>query len=922
MKKIVLLGKFQEKVLILSVPFIFGFGGLFISQEIVTSQSVKFITALFSIALPSIITINMLLKYRFSKKEKYVLIGGILLLFTAGIWIISKTSVNPFWYDNLPEEIRRLSELIGLGSFLLGILSFVVILVRREENIDELAERFKTLAEHISEGYVLSSPDGVVIDVNEQLCRFLGITRKEIVGNMVSYLVKKYNTSRVEENWIARSYGISGEYEVELEVNNQKKYFWIHGTPIFDKRGRHKATLATVKNITEIKTLSSKVQKYAEELEEKVQEQTRKLKESEENLRKLIMTMNEGFVLLDLQQRIEMVNECFCKMIGRDTQQILGHYIFEFLETSDFMKLVSLFEMSDIESRKEITFLTSDEKEVPTIVSISVIPGETPESNRYSLVVSDLTQQKKMQIELEERTYQLEKLNEELKRYGKNKDAFLSNVSHELRTPISTIQGYIEMLLSGTMGPLTEQQKNAITVMLRNVERLLRLVNEMIEFSRMEIKGVQINKKLFTIKELIQENVAFNRPKVIAKQITMAEEYPCENVYVWADRDKISQVIGILLNNAVKFTDTGGKIDIKVNICDNKTLEISVSDTGIGIPSEYKVKIFEKFFQVDSSPTRKYEGTGIGLAIAKGIVESHGGEITVDSEVGRGSKFTVQLPDSIFYCKYTEKERVEQSNMSKIVIVDSEKILLDAFQSQFEDSKESIYWTRNLFEALRIVEGLEPNIVLVNTYEKELENVRPLINMIEEHPLSDDAVFLFIIDENINITKSYLKSFPENVYFIKKPFSLDYLVKTMDVLYHGEHLDKMICMDKKEKEKGKLVMIYEPETTLREFLNLMMSFYKIPSLVTDNFENYVTSILKFNSTNLVIDGDSLKVEDLNNIKQTLEGKRIVFLLSSIHQKKEAILEVIADAQILEKPFLFDDLMNLLDIHEEVKAVLN
>ncbi|MGC9053520.1 MAG: PAS domain-containing sensor histidine kinase, partial [Candidatus Hydrogenedens sp.] len=369
----------------------------------------------------------------------------------------------------------------------------------------------------------LTNPDGIIVDVNEQFCRFIAITKNEIIGSTVANMVRLYNISAVEQNWLTRSYGISGEYEVELEVNNQKKYLWIHGTPIFDKKGKHKATLATVKDITELKVLSAKVQKHADELKTKVEEQTRKLRESEENLKKLIMTMNEGFLLIDIQHKIVMVNECFCKMIGREEEQVLGHYIYEFLESAEVIRLLPLLEMVDIEKRREIMFIRSDEKEVPTLVSVSVIPNEDLKEIRYSLVISDLSQQKKMQNELEERTIQLEKLNEELRQYGKNKDAFLSNVSHELRTPISTIQGYIEMFLSNTLGTLTEQQKNAMEVMLRNVERLLRMVNEMIEFSRIEIKGLQIKKKLFSVKELVKENTSFNNPKILAKQINLIE---------------------------------------------------------------------------------------------------------------------------------------------------------------------------------------------------------------------------------------------------------------------------------------------------------------------------------------------------------------------------------------------------------------
>ncbi|MGC8846665.1 MAG: PAS domain-containing sensor histidine kinase, partial [Candidatus Hydrogenedens sp.] len=889
MKEFLKLSKSQGKIISLFIPFIFGFGGLFISQEIMNTSNTRFITALLSIALPSFITITMLNKYKFSRREKSILIGGIILLFTSGIWIISKTSLNPYWYDNLPDEIRRFSELIGLGSFLLGILSFVIILIRREENIDELAERFKTLADHISEGYVLTNPDGIIVDVNEQFCRFIAITKNEIIGSTVANMVRLYNISAVEQNWLTRSYGISGEYEVELEVNNQKKYLWIHGTPIFDKKGKHKATLATVKDITELKVLSAKVQKHADELKTKVEEQTRKLRESEENLKKLIMTMNEGFLLIDIQHKIVMVNECFCKMIGREEEQVLGHYIYEFLESAEVIRLLPLLEMVDIEKRREIMFIRSDEKEVPTLVSVSVIPNEDLKEIRYSLVISDLSQQKKMQNELEERTIQLEKLNEELRQYGKNKDAFLSNVSHELRTPISTIQGYIEMFLSNTLGTLTEQQKNAMEVMLRNVERLLRMVNEMIEFSRIEIKGLQIKKKLFSVKELVKENTSFNNPKILAKQINLIEKYENENIYIWADKEKISQVLGILLNNAVKFTNTGGRIEIDISIDNEGFLELSVADTGIGIPPEYKEKIFEKFFQVDSSPTRKYEGTGIGLAIAKGIVESHNGKITVESVLGEGSKFTVILPNCIFYDG--EKKKIEQkSNIEKILIVDNETVLFDIFQKILGKDKGDILWAKNIYESIRFVNDLEPEILLINTYEKEFENILSLLSIIEEHHLTDTATILLIIDENINISKSYLKNYSENILFIKKPFPADYLLRLIDNVKQGGEVKKIIDSDRKDKDMEKVVIIFEPESTFREFLGLMMNHYKIPCLITDSFENVLSSILRFSPINIVIDADYMEEEDFEKLEKLGEGKNKIFLISN-NQLKDTIGEI-------------------------------
>ena len=922
MREHIRFSKSREKILSLFLPFIIGFGGLFISQEIIDSERLKFATALLSIALPTLFTITMLIKYHSSTRERILLIFGIILLFMSGIWIITRTSISPSLYATFPEEIRKLSELIGLGSLFLGILSFVIILIRREENIDELAERFRALAEHISEGYVLSNSEGIIVDVNEQFCRFISLSRKEIIGSTVQEMTRRYQASDIERNWLSRSYGLSGEYEVELEINNQRKYFWFHGTPIFDNKGRHKATLATVKDITELKVLSEKVRQYAEELEKRVNEQTHKLRESEENLKQLIMTMNEGFLLLDMQHKIIMANDCFCSMVDKDKEQILGHYIFEFLESADLLPLLSLLEVGRMKRRREIAFIRSDKKEIPALVSVSIIPNEKVEETKFSLVIADLSQQKKMQNELEERTIQLEKLNEELRQYGKNKDAFLSNVSHELRTPISTIQGYIEMLLSGTLGHLSSNQENALEIMLRNVQRLLRMVNEMIEFSRMEIKGLQLKKKLFSVNELIEENVAFNKPKIITKQIKLIEPYKDKEIYIWADRDKMSQVLGILLNNAVKFTGTGGSIEISTNVKENDVLEISVSDTGIGIPLEYQEKIFEKFFQVDSSPTRKYEGTGIGLAVAKGIVETHRGKISVCSEPNKGSKFIIALPDCIFYAagmKQIEKEVLPE----KVLLVDNESSLLNSLIEINGDWQGKIERVKNEYESIRVINEVNPDIILVNTYDKEVENITSLINVFEERLSLENIPILFIIDESINLSKSYLKSFPENIHFIKKPFHSKQLLAVLNRLSLGEEISKVINVNAtKEQDHGKIIVVYEPESTLRELINFMMNYYGISCVFPETFESAVDWIVKYSPSDVIIDLDEVKDEDLIKLKEIDDKIDVQKIYLVSNSPTENRLVDSSNYVVLSKPFLFDDLLRLLKLLPEKSLIGN
>lgn len=901
--------KSRERLLSLVLPFIVGFGGLFITQEIITSELMKYIAGAISIVIPPFFTILFLSKYHTTFIERVFLVLGIILLVSAGFWVLTGTTLNPYWYESLPEGIRRISEMIGIGSFLLGMLMFAIILVCRSENIEEIAERFKVLTEHISEGFVLSSPDGTIVDVNEQFCRFLSVSKKEIIGMSVLEMARKYNVQEIGRKWLTRGYGISGEYEIEIDINQQRKYFWIHGTPIFDRKGRHKAILATVKDITELKVLSEKVRKHAEELEKIAEEKTRKLRESEENLRQLILTMNEGFVLLDSQHKIIMVNDCFCSMLNSEREQIIGKSIYELLDKINLVKLLSILDASGVERRKEVNFLCCGYKEVPTLVSVSIIPADNENEYKYSLVISDLRQQKKMQNELEERTKQLEKLNEELRQYGKNKDAFLSNVSHELRTPISTIQGYIEMLLSSSLGPLTPNQEHSIKTMQRNTQRLLRMVNEMIEFSRMEIKGLQIRKKLFSINELMEENISFIRPKVIAKQLELKWLNGDNDIYVWADREKISQVIGILLNNAVKFTEISGCVEISANIREGTTLEISVSDTGIGIPPEFHEKIFEKFFQVDSSPTRKYEGTGIGLAVAKGIVDAHHGKIEVYSVPGKGSKFTVILPDSIF--NVMEEIKGEQIT-NKIILVDNETALYNALSSIDVKIQSKMERVKNIYELTRMVTEKQPDLILINTYEQEAEPILSLVHKIEEEYVFEGIDIIILIDETIKISTDYVRHINEKICFLEKPFSAKSLIELINRISSGERVETLSLPEKTDHKKERLILVYEPENMLREFINWALSDNGENCIFLEKYIDIVTWIEKFKPYAIIIDLDDLTKEEKDKLHDLEEknGFKLIYILSGNNLRFEDSPYQLK-GKILNKPFLIGMLMELL-----------
>lgn len=232
----------------------------------------------------------------------------------------------------------------------------------------------------------------------------------------------------------------------------------------------------------------------------------------------------------------------------------------------------------------------------------------------------------------------------ERKRGEEVKSEFASMVSHELRTPLSSIKAGIEVVLDGIDGPVTEDQQKTLGIAKSNVARLTRLINNVLDYSKLESGKMDIFFERTNMSQLIQETYDLMKLAVQNKGISFRMELPSEPLFAVCDADKIKQVVINLLDNAVKFTDAGGTIVVGLRTSDRQVL-IDVKDTGIGIKEEDQEKIFEMFGQASGKIKRR--GSGVGLAVCRLIVGQHKGRIDVDSRQGRGSRLTVVFPDSL-----------------------------------------------------------------------------------------------------------------------------------------------------------------------------------------------------------------------------------------------------------------------------------
>lgn len=249
-------------------------------------------------------------------------------------------------------------------------------------------------------------------------------------------------------------------------------------------------------------------------------------------------------------------------------------------------------------------------------------------------------ERERLQKEIAAKKIELEAANRKLKELDRIKSDFVSNVAHEFRTPLTIIKGNIDMVLKGSLGNVTPDQKEMMDGALKVANRLSRLVNDLLDISKIESGKMQLKKEKVNINKIIEENLLVFDKIIKDKNQTLQKELAKDMPDINADLDKITQVFINLLSNAVKYSPSGGRIEIKtVNL--EKEIMVEVTDTGEGISPEDIDKIFDKFTRVTAE---KKEGTGLGLPIAKDIITLHKGRVWVKSELGKGSQFCFTLP--------------------------------------------------------------------------------------------------------------------------------------------------------------------------------------------------------------------------------------------------------------------------------------
>ncbi len=508
-----------------------------------------------------------------------------------------------------------------------------------EEALRKSEEHLRLLVDGVRDYAIfMLDPSGQVASWNQGAERIKGYKANEIIGRHFSCFYPPEELQNGKPERELQKAIAEGHYAEEgWRIRKDGSRFWAHVeiTALRDNTGKLRGFSKVTRDVTE--------QRRAEEL----------LRESEQRLTLASTSGEVGVWDLDVIADQTWRSLQHDRIFGYESllpnwgAAVFSDHVFPEDRELVQRRLEEAFQNGHLEF--ECRIIRADQAMRWISEKGEVVRNEQGQPIRMMGVVTDVTERKRAEEEkrkfmdrLAASNQELELRNREVERVTKLKSKFLASMSHELRTPLNAIVGFSDLLAEGTPGDLNDKQKRFVNHIKQGSAHLLQLINDILDLSKIEAGQLDLRCEDFQIKTALPEVLSTIRPLAVAKNIQIEQKMESDQ-HVYADRVRFKQILYNLLSNAVKFTPKAGRIDIDCH-GDGNSVCISVTDTGVGIRAEDQAVIFEEFRQVEGPAGTTQEGTGLGLAITKRLVEQQGGGISLESEFGKGSRFTFTLP--------------------------------------------------------------------------------------------------------------------------------------------------------------------------------------------------------------------------------------------------------------------------------------
>lgn len=576
-------------------------------------------------------------------------------------------TVNHFMIENLEANHTNLFK----SSRAIKFLQILIILVltgasimilhtfrariRAEAELNRSREWFSTTLSSIGDAVIATDNRGNVTFMNPVAQELTGWNQDEANGAPIGTVLDVINeaTRNKVENPVkkvldqGKVIGLANHTLLRKRDGNEVPID-DSAAPIVDSQGKVVGVVLVFRDVTEKQQNHKAILQLNKELETKVAQ----LQESEEKFQKTFQASAAGISITHLSDGIYLdVNDTFVEMTGFSKEELIGHSSIELGMISNVNKRNEVWQQIKETGSAKNFELTVQHKSGAVFEVLSSVETILLSEKKYAInTIYDITERKRdtdrihhLNEELKASIDQLEESKRQVEKADRMKSNFLSNMSHELRTPLNGIIGFSELLIDKKVGPLNPHQEEYLGDILNSGNHLLRLINDILDLSKIESGKLELSIETFLAKDAIEEVRSVVNSIANKKQIQLTTTIASNIKEVSIDKHKFKQILYNLLSNAIKFTPEGGKVCVDVKK-EDEWFSIQVRDTGIGMSQEGMDKLFTPFVQLDSGLSRKQEGTGLGLVLTKRFVELHRGSIEIESEVSIGSVFTVKLP--------------------------------------------------------------------------------------------------------------------------------------------------------------------------------------------------------------------------------------------------------------------------------------
>ncbi len=652
--------------------------------------------------------------------------------------------------------------------------------VEAENKRKDVENRNKAIVDTVTDGIVTISELGIMETVNPAVTRMFGYTKAEMVGQNIKMLMP--NPYKDEHDGYLKHHRDTGEKRVigiGREVEGQRKDGTIFPLDL----------AVNEMNVGGIRMFTGVVRDISERIEAE-----NKRKNIESRNKAILDTVVDGIITIDKLGTIETINPATLNIFGYSEMEMVGQNIKMLMpnpykdEHDGYLKHHNeTGEKRVIGIGREVEGQRKDGSIFPLELSVSemIINGE----KHFTGIVRDITERK-----------QADKLKEE----------FISTVSHELRTPLTSIRGSIGLLTGGLAGEFSDKAKQLLSIAHNNTERLLMLINDILDLSKIESGQMDFNFEEVQVLPFLKEAIAANRGYADQYGVEFVLECSVDGTRIQADANRLMQVMNNLMSNAAKFAPKGDKIKISA-ARHHQQIRISVTDHGSGIPKELEGRIFDKFTQADSSDTRQVGGTGLGLNITKAMVEKHNGRISFVSELGVGTTFYFDIPELISNQTPQELKTVVKRTAQRILICEDEPdigslLRLMLAQSGFDSD---IATTAKAAEEL-----LLKNEYVAMTLDIMLpdKNGVTLYKELRENPVTKNMPIVFV-SAKADITKKTSEgiSFDGSVEWINKPIDEDRLINAIEA-----------AITKFQPQPTKRILHVEDDADIRNLVKMLL----------------------------------------------------------------------------------------------------